>query len=143
MRTIKQILDRKSRRIASIKPDRTVFEALQYMAEKNIGSIIVMEKDKYLGVLTERDYARKVILMNRSSKTILVNEIMSVDLPFLIESDNIERCMSIMSELNIRYLPVLEGENLVGIISVKDVVDEMLIQQKEIIDDLTNYITRS
>ena len=141
MRTIKHILDRKSRNLATIEPEKTVFEALTLMANKNIGSVIVMDGDRYLGILSERNYARQVVLLNKSSKNLPVKEIMRTDLPTLAESDNIEKCMEIMSQMNVRYLPVVENEKLVDLISVKDVLDEVLIEQKEVIDNLTNYIS--
>lgn len=141
MRTIKNILDRKSRNLATIEADKTVFEALKMMAEKNIGSVIVMNGDQYLGIITERNYARQIVLQDRRSKDVLVKEIMRTDLPKFSESDRIEKCMEIMSQLNIRYIPVLENEKLVGLISMKDILDEILIHQKEVIDNLTNYIS--
>lgn len=141
MRTIKHILDRKSRNLATIEPHKTVFDALKMMAEKNIGSVVVMDGDKYLGIITERNYARQIVLQDRKSKEVLVKEIMRTDLPKFSESDKVEKCMEVMSQLNIRYLPVLENEKLVGLISMKDILDEILLHQKEIIDNLTNFIT--
>lgn len=140
MRTIKHILDRKSRTIATISPNKTVFEALQLMADKNIGSVIVMEAEQYLGILSERNYARQIVLLDKSSKEVLVKEIMRTDLPQLSENDKIEKCMEIMSQLNVRYLPVIENEKLIGLISIKDILDEVLLHQKEVIDSLTNFI---
>jgi CBS domain-containing protein len=142
MRTIKHILDRKSRELATIAPDKTVFEALKMMADKNIGSIIVMNNDQYLGILSERNYARQIVLLDKNSKEVLVKEIMRTDLPRLSEADSIEKCMETMSQLNVRYLPVIENENLIGLISIKDVLDEFLLQQKEVIDNLTDYISK-
>lgn len=142
MRTIKHILDRKSRALATIAPNQTVFEALKLMANKNIGSVIVMQEQKYLGILSERNYARQVILLDKSSKEVLVQEIMRTDLPKLSESDRIEKCMEQMAELNVRYLPVVENEKLVGLISIKDILDEFLLHQKEVIDSLTDYISQ-
>lgn len=140
MRTVKHILDRKSRNLMTIEPEKPVFEALKIMADKNIGSVIVMDNNKYLGIISERNYARQVVLLNKSSKDLPVKEIMRTDLPKLSESDNIEKCMEIMSQMNVRYLPVVEGENLVGLISSKDLLDEILLQQKDVIDNLTHYI---
>lgn len=140
MRTVKHILDRKSRNLATILPNKTVFEALQLMAEKNIGSVIVMDGENYLGILSERNYARQIVLLDKSSKEVLVKEIMRTDLPKLSENDKIETCMELMSQLNVRYLPVIENEKLVGLISIKDILDEVLLHQKEVIDSLTNFI---
>lgn len=142
MRTIKHILDRKSRELATIAPDKKVFEALQLMADKNIGSVIVMNGDRYLGILSERNYARQIVLLDKSSKEVLVKEIMRTDLPLLSENDSIEKCMETMSQLNVRYLPVVENEKLIGLISIKDILDEFLLQQKEVIDNLTDYISK-
>ena len=140
MRTVKHILDRKSRNLATISPNKTVFEALQLMAEKNIGSVIVMDGENYLGILSERNYARQIVLLDKSSKEVLVKEIMRTDLPQLSENDKIETCMELMSQLNVRYLPVIENEKLIGLISIKDILDEVLLHQKEVIDSLTNFI---
>ena len=140
MRTIKHILDRKSRELAIIEPEKTVFEALKLMADKNIGSVIVMEGTRYLGILSERNYARQVVLLNKSSKELAVSEIMRTDLPNLSKNDPIEKCMEIMTQLNVRYLPVVENETLIGLISVKDLLDEVLLHQKDVIENLTHYI---
>lgn len=140
MRTIKHILDRKSRELAIIEPEKTVFEALKLMADKNIGSVIVMDGIRYLGILSERNYARQVVLLNKSSKELAVREIMRTDLPNLSKNDPIEKCMEIMAQLNVRYLPVVENETLIGLISVKDLLDEVLLHQKDVIENLTHYI---
>ena len=140
MRTIKHILDRKSRELAIIEPEKTVFEALKLMADKNIGSVIVMDGSRYLGILSERNYARQVVLLNKSSKQLPVREIMRTDLPNLSKNDPIEKCMEIMTQLNVRYLPVVENETLIGLISVKDLLDEVLLHQKDVIENLTHYI---
>ena len=139
MRTIKHILDRKSRELAIIEPEKTVFEALKLMADKNIGSVIVMDGTRYLGILSERNYARQVVLLNKSSKQLPVREIMRTDLPKLSKNDPIEKCMEIMTQLNVRYLPVVENETLIGLISVKDLLDEVLLHQ-DVIENLTHYI---
>ena len=140
MSTIKHILDRKSRELAIIEPEKTVFEALKLMADKNIGSVIVMDGTRYLGILSERNYARQVVLLNKSSKQLPVREIMRTDLPKLSKNDPIEKCMEIMTQLNVRYLPVVENETLIGLISVKDLLDEVLLHQKDVIENLTHYI---
>ena len=140
MRTIKHILDRKSRELAINETEKTVFEALKLMADKNIGSVIVMDGTRYLGILSERNYARQVVLLNKSSKQLPVREIMRTDLPKLSKNDPIEKCMEIMAQLNVRYLPVVENETLIGLISVKDILDEVLLHQKDVIENLTHYI---
>jgi len=140
MKKVSQILSRKGSNVVTITPDITVLDALKQMAEKNIGSIVVMENGQYIGVLTERDYARKVILKGKSSTTTLVSEIMSTGLPRITPDNSLETCMQIMSENNIRYLPVFENDQLCGIISINDVIKETILTQKETIEHLQNYI---
>jgi CBS domain-containing protein len=140
MKKVSQILSRKGSSVVTITPDITVLDALKQMAEKNIGSIVVLENGQYVGVLTERDYARKVILKGKSSTTTLVHEIMSTGLPRITPDNSLETCMQIMSENNIRYLPVFENDQLCGIISINDVIKETILTQKETIEHLQNYI---
>jgi len=140
MKKVSQILNRKGSNVITITPDITVLDALKQMAEKNIGSIVVMENGQYIGVLTERDYARKVILKGKSSTTTLVKEIMSTGLPRITPDNSVDTCMQIMSENNIRYLPVFENDALCGIISINDVIKETILTQKETIEHLQNYI---
>lgn len=111
------------------------------MAEKNIGSVVVMEEGRYCGLMTERDYARKVILKGKHSADTQVEDIMSTDFPRIVPSDSIEHCMRLMSENNIRYLPVFENDRICGIISINDVVKETIMDQQETIDQLHDYIT--
>lgn len=140
MNKVSSILARKGTNIVQISPDTTVLDALKLMSEKNIGSIVVMEDGRYQGIVTERDYSRKVILKGKHSDDTKVSEIMSSDLPALSPSDPIEKCMSLMSDKNIRYLPVFENGNLCGIISMSDVVKETILAQKETISQLESYI---
>ena len=140
MSTVSSLLARKNRSSITVSPDTPVIEALQIMAEKNIGSVIVMENGKYFGIVTERDYSRKVILKGKNSATILVSEIMSTDLPSVKPGDSIEHCMELMTSKNIRYMPVFEKDALMGIVSMSDVVKETILAQKETIDQLQNYI---
>ncbi len=140
MRKVAHILQRKGAGIISVKPDATVLQALEMMAEKNIGSIMVIDGDEYLGLITERDYARKVILKGHSSVETKVGEIMSTGLPRITPENSIDTCMHIMSESNIRYLPVFDNDQVTGIISIIDVVTETILSQKEQIDQLHSYI---
>ena len=110
------------------------------MAEKNIGSMIVMNNDRYEGIITERDYSRKIVLQGKSSTETTVAEIMSTDLPHINPEMTVDQCMEIMSDKNIRYLPVFDGEKLIGIVSMSDVVKETIIEQAETIHHLENYI---
>ncbi|MFY7880276.1 MAG: CBS domain-containing protein [Lacibacter sp.] len=140
MRKVSHILLRKGNSVISVQPDMPVIQALELMAEKNIGSVMVMNQDEYLGVMTERDYARKVILMGRSSTETYVKDIMTTGLPRITPENSIETCMHIMSESNIRYLPVFENDRVSGIISINDVVTETILSQAETIEQLHNYI---
>jgi len=139
MRSVSAVLRRQGGPV-SVPPSTPVAEALQIMADKNIGSVVVMENGRYLGIMTERDYSRKVILKGKNSADTTVSEIMSEDLPVVKPSDTIDHCMEIMSNKNIRYMPVFENNQLVGIISMSDVVKETILAQKETIDHLQNYI---
>jgi CBS domain-containing protein len=141
MNIVSTVINRKNRTPVTVAPDKSVVEALTIMAEKNIGSVVVMENDKYLGIMTERDYSRKVILKEKNSATTKVSEIMSTDLPSVSPGDSIEHCMQLMTEKNIRYMPVFENNQLTGIISMSDVVKETILMQKETINQLQNYIS--
>lgn len=140
MNRVSDILARKGSDTISVEPSSSVYHALKLMSEKNIGSVIVMEQGKYIGIVTERDYSRKVILKGKNSENTLVSDIMSTDLPHVHPKDSIELCMSLMSENKIRYLPVFENEKLSGIISITDVVKQTISIQQETIDHLKNYI---
>ncbi len=140
MNTVLSALKRKGVLPITISPDATVMEALKIMEEKNIGSVVVMQQEEYLGIMTERDYSRKVILKSKDSAHTKVSEIMSTGLPSVAPSDTIDHCMQLMSEKNIRYMPVFENNKLSGIISMSDVVKETIQAQKETINQLHNYI---
>jgi len=140
MHKVSSILERKGKNIISVVPDTNVMDALKIMADKNIGSVAVMDGDKYLGIVTERDYSRKVALKGKHSVATKVSEIMSSDLPTISPDDTIDHCMNLMSDKNIRYLPVFENDKLSGVISISDVVKETIIVQKETISQLENYI---
>ena len=140
MRKVSHILQRKGKTVVSVEPDLPVLKALELMAEKNFGSLMIMKNDEYLGIMTERDYARKVVLKGKSSTETFVKDIMSTGLPRITPENSIETCMHIMSESNIRYLPVFENDKVCGIISITDVVTETIISQKETIEQLKNYI---
>lgn len=140
MNTVSLVLNRKNFSPVTITSDTTVLDALRIMAEKNIGSLVVTDGDDYKGIVTERDYSRKVILKGKNSTDTRVADIMSTDLPRVSPSDKIEYCMELMSNNNIRYLPVFENNRLTGIISMSDVVKETILAQKETINQLQNYI---
>ncbi len=138
--TIKQLLDKKGRQVHTIGPDESVFEAIRRMAELGIGALVVTEGEKPVGIVTERDYARKVILKGRSSKETPVRAIMSEKLIYIRPEQTIEEAMAIMTEKKIRHLPVMEEGRLAGIISIGDVVKAIIENQQFVIDQLTNYI---
>jgi CBS domain-containing protein len=140
MNRISDILVRKGNQAISVLPDTSVFDALKVMAENNIGSVVVMKDEKFLGIITERDYSRKVVLKGKNSTDTKVNEIMMSDFPLLKPNDTVEYCMELLSKNNIRYLPVFEEKNLAGIISISDVVKETIISQQQTIDHLHDYI---
>ncbi len=142
MRKVGEVLSRKGGAAVSVLPSLPVIDALRLMAEKNIGSVVVSHEDgRFLGIVSERDYSRKIALHGRSSTDTKVNEIMSVDLPRISPHDTIEYCMELMSDRNLRYLPVFSGEELIGIISMSDLVKETILAQQETIDHLKQYIT--
>lgn len=140
MAKVSTILARKGKNAISCSPSNTVYQALELMSSKNIGALVVKSGDNYLGIITERDYSRKVILKGKHSSETAVEEIMSVDLPSVSPDDTVERCMELMSDKNIRYLPVFENDQLAGIISISDVVTETILHQKETINHLKDYI---
>ena len=143
MKKVADILRRKGNAAISILPETSVIEALQLMAEKNIGSVLVMKEEQYCGLLTERDYARKVILKGKHSSDTKVEEIMSIGLPRITPDNSIEVCMHLMSENNIRYLPVFENDSIAGIISINDVVKETILSHEETIAQLKDYLHAS
>ncbi|MFI5133931.1 MAG: CBS domain-containing protein [Chitinophagales bacterium] len=140
MNKVSSILARKGSQAVSVSPATTVIDALKIMAEKNIGSVIVMQDEKYMGIMTERDYSRKVALKGKSSNDTKVSEIMSTNLPSVSPGDSIEHCMQLMSDKNIRYMPVFENNQLAGIISMSDVVKETISSQEQTISHLESYI---
>ena len=140
MNRVQQVLSRKGVTPVSVSPDISVYEALKIMAEKNIGSVIVMQNDTFLGIVTERDYSRKVILQNKHSDTTLVSEIMTADFPHISPEDTIDHCMELMTKNNIRYLPVFDSNRLAGIISMSDVVKDTILSQQQTINHLNEYL---
>ena len=140
MKKVSEILARKGANVISVEPQTKVLDALKIMADRNIGSIMVMSGEQYFGLLTERDYARKVILKGKSSADTLVKEILSDDLPKINKDTSIENCMQLMSDKNLRYLPVFEAEKVIGIISINDVIKAVIANHQDTIAALENYI---
>ena len=141
MKTVREILQRKGNMVWSISPEATVYEALQVMADKNLGAVLVIKNDKVVGIMSERDYARKIILHGKSSKETLVKEIMSSMVIYVNTSLSVEECMALMINKRIRHLPVIENGNLSGIISIGDIVDAVIDEKEFVIDQLVHYIT--
>jgi CBS domain-containing protein len=140
MKKVSEILAHKGASVISVKPSTRVIDALKLMADRNIGSVMVMEDNTYHGLLTERDYARKVILKGKSSADTLVKDILTNDLPKISKDSSIDDCMQLMSNNNLRYLPVFESENIIGIISINDVIKAVIANQQDTITQLENYI---
>ena len=140
MKKVSDVLKRKGSHVTSVSPNTTVLDALKIMAGQNIGSVMVVDNNHYMGIITERDYSRKVVLQGKSSTDTTVSEIMSTDYPRITPRDTIEYCMQLLSDRNIRYLPVFEEEDLCGIISINDVVKETIMSQEETITNLKDYL---
>ena len=134
------VLRSKNVGIISIIPDATVYEAIELLAEKNVGALLIMEDNKLVGILSERDYARKVILKGRSSKETLIREVMTQQILVINPGTSIEECMALMSEKFIRHLPVIEDGRVIGVISIGDVVQAIISEQHFLINNLQQYI---
>ena len=139
MRTVRQVL-RDKPAIFSVRPDDTVYHALQIMAERNVGAVLVMSGDELHGILSERDYARKGILKGHASKDTPVSDLMTAHVITVPPTATVDQCMALMTAQRVRHLPVLEGESLAGIVSLGDLVRSVIGDQKFIIDQLTQYI---
>ena len=141
MKTVKQLLDIKGRQVWSISPEASVFEAIQRMAEKEVGALLVMQGEKLVGIISERDYARKVILKERSSQQTPVKDIMTTRVVYADPNQPIDECMALMTEKRIRHLPVIAGDKVQGIISIGDLVKAIIEDQQFIIEQLEHYIS--
>ena len=142
MITVAGILTSKTSEIFSVSSSTTVYDAIKLMSEKNIGALPVLDNNVLSGIFSERDYARKIILLNRKSQDTLINEIMTATVITVTPTDTIDHCMEIMSAKKIRHLPVMQDDQLVGIISIGDVVTTIIQSQKETITYLQNYIAQ-
>ena len=141
MKAIKQVLDEKGREVWSIDPESTVREAMQMMADKDIGALLVLEGVKPVGMITERDYSRKVALKGRRSDKLAVKEIMTTDLLCVHLEQTVEECMALMTEKRVRHFPVLDGSQVVGMVSIGDMVKAIIEDQQFTIEQLVHYIT--
>jgi CBS domain-containing protein len=140
MKTVSQLLQGKGGSVWSVTPDSSVFDALKMMSEKNVGALLVMQDGKLRGILSERDYARKVILLGKSSHELAVHEIMSDKVVCVGAAQAVGECMALMSSKRIRHLPVLEGGKVIGILSIGDLVKEVIAEQQQTIQQLESYI---
>jgi CBS domain-containing protein len=140
MKSLKQLLAAKGGQVYSIRPDATVFEALQLMAQKDVGALLVMDETHVAGIMSERDYARKVILQGKSSQDMRVRDIMTPDVVKVDPSSTVEECMSLMTQRRIRHLPICEDDKLVGLVSIGDLVKEVIAEQEQTIKQLESYI---
>ena len=138
---VKNLLQKKGKEIYSVNPDNSVYQAIEKMAELDIGALVVMSNDVLKGIISERDYRNKVILKGRASRTTAVKQIMSDKGICVTPDDSVNLCMQLMTNKRIRHLPVLEDEKLVGVISIGDVVKSVIENQKNEIDSLRDYIT--
>lgn len=140
MKPVRELLRIKGQETWSVTPDTPVYDALKLMAEKNVGALLVLEGDKLAGILSERDYARKVILKGKASKNTPAREIMSENVVCVTPKQSVAECMALMTDKHIRHLPVIEDGKLVGVISIGDVVKAIISEQKFVIEQLEHYI---
>jgi CBS domain-containing protein len=140
MKTVDEILNSKGKIVFTISPEATVYEALKLMAEKDIGALVVVDSENVVGILSERDYARKVMLSGKSSSEVKVEDIMSPKVMYVSKNQDVEDCMALMTNKRIRHLPVLENEKLVGIISIGDIVKAVIEEKEFLIEHLAHYI---
>jgi CBS domain-containing protein len=138
--SVKHLLEQKGRNVWTIDPGATVLEAVAIMAEKDVGSLVVMDREKLIGIITERHYSRNVILKGKTSPTTLVMEIMDRNVVHVRPDHPVELCMALMTEKRVRHLPVLEGDKVMGIISIGDLLKSIISKQKFVIDELEHYI---
>lgn len=140
--TVKQLLAKKGKTVWTVHPDTTVYEAIELMADKNIGSVLVVEKDGSLcGIMSERDYVRKIAIQGKSSRTTPVSDIMTNRVLVVSPNESINRCMSLMTDKHLRHLPVMDGDKIVGVISIGDVVKAVIDDQEFMLGQLETYIT--
>lgn len=141
MGTVRQVLEEKGHTVWTISPDASVYDAVALMAEKEIGALTVVQNDRVVGLISERDYARKVILKGRASKETPVRDIMATRVVYARLDQTVEECMAVITDQRVRHLPVLENGRLIGLISIGDLVKAIIAEQKFIIDQLLHYIT--
>lgn len=141
MKSVNSILKTKGSDVFCVKPDDTIFDSLKLMAEKEVGALLVMDGEKLVGIVTERDYARKVILEGKSSRTSTVSEVMTKRVLCVSPEETVDECMALMTDERARHLPVLDHKRVVGVVSIGDLVKATISEQQVLIDQLQNYIS--
>jgi CBS domain-containing protein len=141
MKNVARLLDEKGTDVWTVEPGASVFRALEVMAAREVGALVVVDGDRPVGIVSERDYARKVILLDRGSRDTRVDEIMTAELLTVTRDHTIQECMSLMTDRRIRHLPVVEDDHLIGIVSIGDVVRAVISEQQHLIEQLEGYIT--
>jgi len=141
MTTVQRLLQHKGHTVWSIPPDASVFEAVQLMADKRVGALMVVDRNELVGVISERDYAREIVLKDRVSRDTPVSAIMTQRVLYVRPQQTLEECMALMTEKHLRHLPVLDSGRLVGVVSMRDVVKDLIAEKEFLIEQLENYIT--
>jgi CBS domain-containing protein len=141
MQTVRDLLGKKGGQIWSVSPDSTVYDVLQLMADRNIGAVLVRDGDRLLGIVSERDYARQVILKGKASRETPVREIMTTRVVYVVPERTVEDCMALMTDKHVRHLPVLADGKLVGVLSIGDIVKAVISEKQFMIEQLESYIT--
>lgn len=141
MKSVRDVLKVKGHAVWSVRPDLTVFDTLKLMAEKEIGAVMVMSDDRPVGIFTERDYARQVILKGKASKDTPVQDVMTSRVVFVRPDQSLDECMALMTDKRVRHLPVLENDQLIGVLSIGDVVKAVISEKEFIIEQLATYIS--
>ena len=141
MTTVELLLQHKGHIVWSIPPDASVFEAVQLMADKRVGALMVVDQNQLIGVISERDYAREIILKDRASRSTPVSAIMTQRVLYVRPQQTLEECMALMTEKHLRHLPVLDNGRLVGVVSMRDVVKDLIAEKEFLIEQMENYIT--
>lgn len=143
MKTVREVLQGKGHQVWSVSPDSTVYDALRLMADRDVGAVLVLEGEHVVGVLSERDYARQVILKGKTSRETPVGEIMTTRVMYVRPEQTVDDCMALMTDKRVRHLPVLEHGRLIGLLSIGDVVKAVISEKQFLIEQLENYITRA
>ncbi|MGI9336225.1 MAG: CBS domain-containing protein [Gammaproteobacteria bacterium] len=140
MVTVKQLLEGKGQDVWSVSPDDTVFEAVQAMADKDVGALMVLSEGRVAGVVSERDYARRIALEGRASRDTKVADIMTTRVVYALPSQTVDECLALMTDKRIRHLPVMDGDQLIGVLSIGDLVKSIIDEQRHVIEQLEQYI---